>query len=51
MDESVGSKTVKSSTAFFKQLEDEVKTQIKVKTQVKRKSNAPKGLSAKKIKL
>lgn len=49
MDESMGSNSIKSSSAFFKQLE-EVKSQIENKTQRKRKQNTN-GLSAKKIKL
>ncbi|KAI4468992.1 u3 small nucleolar ribonucleoprotein mpp10 [Holotrichia oblita] len=50
MDESIGTKHIKSSSAFFKQLEEEVKSHIKVKTTVKRKQN-PNELNAKKLKL
>ncbi|XP_022913796.2 U3 small nucleolar ribonucleoprotein protein MPP10 [Onthophagus taurus] len=52
MDESYGSKSVKSSTAFFNQLQDEVKSQIKNKVQMKKRKNLNNtGLSAKKMKL
>ncbi|KAK9694333.1 Mpp10 protein [Popillia japonica] len=50
MDESTGSKHIKSSSAFFKQLEEEVKSHIKVNTSVKRTQN-PQGVNAKRLKL
>ncbi|KAF2903017.1 hypothetical protein ILUMI_03186 [Ignelater luminosus] len=50
MDESLGAKSVKSSTAFFTQLQDEVKQQIRSKTNVKNNKNS-KAMNAKKIKL
>ncbi|XP_017778909.1 PREDICTED: U3 small nucleolar ribonucleoprotein protein MPP10 [Nicrophorus vespilloides] len=49
MDESVGSKSVKSSTAFFTQLQEEVKSQIKSK--VKENKSKDNVLDAKKFKL
>jgi hypothetical protein len=51
MDEKFNDKTVKSSTAFFSKLQDEVKAVIKRKTtasNVKSNQNVP---SAKKLKL
>lgn len=51
IDESFGSKSVKSSTAFFTHLQDEVKSQIKAKAAEKRKNTKANVLSAKKIKL
>ncbi|CAH0550638.1 unnamed protein product [Brassicogethes aeneus] len=50
MDESKGSKSVKSSTAFFTQLQEEVQTHISNKTQ-KKKTNKQITLSPKKFKL
>lgn len=50
MDESTGSKSVKSSSAFFAQLEDQVKTQIKGKHSVKN-TKVKQHLDAKKLKL
>lgn len=49
MDESVGKK-VKSSTAFFTQLQEEVQTQIKSKSQAKKNKEKLK-YDARKIKL
>lgn len=50
MDESLGSKSVKSSTAFFTQLQDEVKQQIRSKSSNKSNNNR-KVMNAKRIKL
>lgn len=50
MDENYNTKGVKSSTAFFTQLQEEVQTQIKSKIGVKRKKQKN-AIDAKKIKL
>ncbi|KRT86003.1 hypothetical protein AMK59_2115 [Oryctes borbonicus] len=50
MDESIESKSIRSSSAFFKQLEEEVKSHIKIKGSTKRKQNTN-SLTAKKLKL
>lgn len=50
--DSRGGKAMKSSTAFFSQLQDEVKTHMKEKTQIAKKRKADsKSLSAKRLKL
>ncbi|GJQ66594.1 hypothetical protein Trydic_g4570 [Trypoxylus dichotomus] len=50
MDEFVGTKSIRSSSAFFKQLEEEVKSYVKVKNSTKRKQNVCE-LNAKRLKL
>lgn len=51
MDEHVGSKAVKSSKAFFTQLQEEVQSQIHGKIQSKKSKKKKDQLVAKKIKL
>lgn len=50
MDESTGAKSVKSSAAFFTQLEEQVKGHIQAKTNKQKKKNKP-VFVAKKLKL
>lgn len=52
MDETLGSKSLKSSTAFFTQLQDEVKSQIKTGTKRGNKGKVNKSsFDSKRIKL
>lgn len=51
MDEHVGSKAVKSSKAFFTQLQEEVHSQIHSKVQNKKNKKKKDEIVAKKIKL